>query len=1120
MKFNFIKFFFSIFIINNFLSAQTQEVDNFVSFAPLSSEIIYGYANARNGEVLEMNSKGNGVVAFRSQYDPYAIHASLFDSSSNSWSNPTTLHTNPAGRSISSETAVSISENNDAVVTWRSYSAGNKWMVLSKVYDSSANTWGKTDTLSNTSQHGQYNRVVMFDNGDALAVFAWYTGNRYRQYWTKYTESSKSWSTAALHGAANDNSYNWADLVYNSTANKVAHMFVRNVSNRRVAYYNIYNIATGQWGTEASLSATGQSVQNWDYDMADNGNMIAAWTRYNGTTYVAHAKYYTASNNSWSAQKDFTSSPASHEYNISASINNTTGDATVMYSKNGDRGFYLSQFDVSAGSWSTTPTELPGVVNSSSNDANDILDNKTSLILMYNTSESSIAFKTYTYASSSWSDPVVIKDVGRNYVKLAGSKKGTDYMAYIGPSSSGMYYSNTPDPEDYKVYHNNTNTRPTVTASTYKGLNEDAIATVATSELNYSSTKSLNKIRVTTLPQIGNLFLDSNLNGSFDETSAPFSLFQASSIKDASKSIQTSPSHLYNVEIGYVDVHPNGRGNVTFTYNDNTVDVFQFYGNGSITYSQAPSNTSNYTIVARNSGNNQTGDPSTWDRNYLSFTTKKIGLTKIDISDDDYAEFNGLLEVSVNQAALASEIVTLDQVISATDIGANKLKYYPGPNIFGETYFGYKVSDGKNYSTSEAQMKFQIISVNDAPNIPTLSDVVMMTNSNKKIKLFITDVDGDALTTTSSSSNSSIATSVSNDSLVIAPATGLTGASTITISSTDGIATTTAKLNVLVSGEQLAGGGNKPVLASIANMVTNEDIPVIINLSAADTDNDFLYYFGTSDTNSTVTVHNNALKVTPKQDWYGTTSIMAFVTDFKTTPDTSHFTVTVNPVNDAPTASALQVPGDSVAVGLVGGLISEKFIHFIWDQSIDVENDDITYELKYKHSSDEDAVFIEDSFSTADTNFYFPLERLITEQKTLNSDVTYFDWDIYSKDNELNTSSLNGSYTVIIDRNLLSAIADGQLPVDFNLKQNFPNPFNPTTSIQYQLPEAGFITLEVFDVSGRKIKTLINSQQNAGYKTVMWNGTNDAGMPVSTGMYIYSLRSGDKVINKRMTFMK
>ena len=161
-------------------------------------------------------------------------------------------------------------------------------------------------------------------------------------------------------------------------------------------------------------------------------------------------------------------------------------------------------------------------------------------------------------------------------------------------------------------------------------------------------------------------------------------------------------------------------------------------------------------------------------------------------------------------------------------------RQYAGSNIFGEAFFGYKVNDGKNYS-SEGTISLQMLSVNDAPSIPSLSDVVMMTNSTKKIKLSITDVDGDAFTTTSTSSNSSVATSIANDSLTITPATGFSGASTITISSTDGIATTTAKLNVLVSGEQLAGGGNKPVLASIANMVTNEDIPVIINLSAADT---------------------------------------------------------------------------------------------------------------------------------------------------------------------------------------------------------------------------------------------------------------------------------------------
>ena len=98
MKFNIIKLSFSFLLLNYFLSAQTQEVDNFVSFAPFSNKLIYGSTNASNGEVLEMNSKGNGVVAFRSQYDAYEIYASLFDSSSNSWSNPVTLHTNPGGR--------------------------------------------------------------------------------------------------------------------------------------------------------------------------------------------------------------------------------------------------------------------------------------------------------------------------------------------------------------------------------------------------------------------------------------------------------------------------------------------------------------------------------------------------------------------------------------------------------------------------------------------------------------------------------------------------------------------------------------------------------------------------------------------------------------------------------------------------------------------------------------------------------------------------------------------------------------------------------------------------------------------------------------------------------------
>ena len=82
----------------------------------------------------------------------------------------------------------------------------------------------------------------------------------------------------------------------------------------------------------------------------------------------------------------------------------------------------------------------------------------------------------------------------------------------------------------------------------------------------------------------------------------------------------------------------------------------------------------------------------------------------------------------------------------------------------------------------------------------------------------------------------------------------------------------------------------------------------------------------------------------------------------------------------------------------------------------------------------------------------------------------------------------------------------GQLPGQFELKQNFPNPFNPETHIGYQLAVASTVKLEIFDLGGRKIRTLIAAEdQAAGSQEVIWNGTNDQGRPVSSAVYLYRL---------------
>jgi hypothetical protein len=94
------------------------------------------------------------------------------------------------------------------------------------------------------------------------------------------------------------------------------------------------------------------------------------------------------------------------------------------------------------------------------------------------------------------------------------------------------------------------------------------------------------------------------------------------------------------------------------------------------------------------------------------------------------------------------------------------------------------------------------------------------------------------------------------------------------------------------------------------------------------------------------------------------------------------------------------------------------------------------------------------------------------------------------------------------------------VPQSFVLHQNYPNPFNPITQIKYELPKALLVNITIYDMIGRQIRTLINNQQTAGYKSVLWNATNDAGQPVSAGLYLYTIQAGDFRQIKKMVLLK
>ena len=93
-------------------------------------------------------------------------------------------------------------------------------------------------------------------------------------------------------------------------------------------------------------------------------------------------------------------------------------------------------------------------------------------------------------------------------------------------------------------------------------------------------------------------------------------------------------------------------------------------------------------------------------------------------------------------------------------------------------------------------------------------------------------------------------------------------------------------------------------------------------------------------------------------------------------------------------------------------------------------------------------------------------------------------------------------------------------PTDFALRQNFPNPFNPTTIIQYALPKASQVRIEVYNVLGQRVRTLVDETQRPGYKTINWDGRDDAGNEVSSGVYFCRIQAGSFEESRKMTLLK
>ena len=168
-------------------------------------------------------------------------------------------------------------------------------------------------------------------------------------------------------------------------------------------------------------------------------------------------------------------------------------------------------------------------------------------------------------------------------------------------------------------------------------------------------------------------------------------------------------------------------------------------------------------------------------------------------------------------------------------------------------------------------------------------------------------------------------------------------------------------------------------------------------------------------------------------------------------------------------------------------------------------------------------------------------KSFVYQQDTLGASRTYFVSFGGAAENGGTSADLNGdgngdlciayedgdstatSYVVILSGESLVAIAGdfgSKLLDTYTLSQNYPNPFNPTTSINYELSREGEVSLDIYDLQGRHVNTVVSGFKPSGSYSAVWNGLDAQGHSVSSGVYVYTLNANGVTISKQMTFLK
>ena len=481
------------------------------------------------------------------------------------------------------------------------------------------------------------------------------------------------------------------------------------------------------------------------------------------------------------------------------------------------------------------------------------------------------------------------------------------------------------------------------------------------------------------------------------------------------------------------------------------------------------------------------------------------------LNEDDSSEVDFLSYISDVDGDSSLLLTYSGNMHIDVSIDSFKVTFSADSNWNGQEQIAFTIDDQVQRLTEVDTVTVSVLAVNDPPEIFELSDLTMDEDSVEDIILSAMDIDGDSIFTyTASSDDENVILDVNLDTLIVSLAEDWSGNASVMVVVMDASLYDSTTFSLTVNSV------NDPPNLDDIEVAVNEDDSVEIVFTALDVDGDSLT-FSTLDDPRFGDYADGVY--TPEENFNGVDTFAVRATD-GVYHDTASVIITVNPVNDAPESFSLLYPADNDTIFITEENIDDT-LRFVWKSTNDVDEDSLTYQLWWYSGTGLLIVFWDSNFETEnDTTVWMLLADvpdILTAQGWTSASG---EWTSRVRDG-IDTTFADSPFFLTFDISaLLSVDASDVLPEFFSLHQNYPNPFNPTTVLKYDLPEDAFVSITIYDITGRIVQTMVNAHQNAGFKSILWNGTNSSNETVSAGMYFYTIEAGNFRDTKKMILLK